>query len=280
MSYDVFKEDLDAVIGQLAQPEFSGANVFDRLAAAELLTELTTALDELVFDILNYAASVGDESLHRQLSDIKSDLQSFEKETSAKLSARARRVDRALRVYTNVGARRETQAAPLGTLVEKRAQREAVQAAPTKNNDVFIVHGHDDAILHEVCRLVTDLGLTPIVLREKPSRGKTVIEKFEANADVGFAVVLMTADDIGGSLKETQDGVGNPRARQNVIMELGYFISSLTRERVAVLTAEGVEQPSDILGVVYTLIDRHSAWKTNLAKELKSAGYKIDLNKL
>jgi predicted nucleotide-binding protein len=63
-------------------------------------------------------------------------------------------------------------------------------------------------------------------------------------------------------------------------MELGYFTAQLTRSRVAVLTEKSVEVPSDILGVVYTELDKSGAWRTLLGKELKAAGYNVDLNKL
>jgi predicted nucleotide-binding protein len=59
-----------------------------------------------------------------------------------------------------------------------------------------------------------------IILHEQPNQGKTLIEKFEAHSDVGFAVVLLTDDDLGGR----KGGEQNPRARQNVVLELGYFI--------------------------------------------------------
>jgi predicted nucleotide-binding protein len=42
---------------------------------------------------------------------------------------------------------------------------------------------------------------------------------------------------------------------------------------------EGVELPSDIDGILYILLDKNSAWKTTLAKELKFEGFDIDMNK-
>jgi len=87
---------------------------------------------------------------------------------------------------------------------------------------VFIVHGHDDAALHAVARFISEVGLTPIILREQPSQGRTIIEKFEDCAEeVGFAVVIMTPDDI------VTEPSSATRARQNVIYELGYFTGKL-----------------------------------------------------
>jgi predicted nucleotide-binding protein len=62
-----------------------------------------------------------------------------------------------------------------------------------------------------------------------------------------------------------------PRGRQNVIFELGFFFGKLGRERVCVLLAGGVEEPSDIAGLVYITIDAGGAWKYQLARELTAA---------
>ena len=97
------------------------------------------------------------------------------------------------------------------------------------------------------------------------------------NSDVGFAIVLLTPDDVGRALLEV---IEKPRARQNVILELGFFIGKLGRERVCALKTAELEIPSDFGGVVYTEMDKHEAWKMNLAKELKAAGYYIDMNKM
>lgn len=144
-------------------------------------------------------------------------------------------------------------------------------------NKVFLVHGHDENILHQAARLLEKLGMEVIVLREQPNQGNTIIEKFEAYSDVGFAVILLTGDDQGGTRGCSLEAL-RPRARQNVIFELGYFIGRLGRNRVCALYSEGVEVPSDYSGVVYTKIDAGSAWRFEVAKELRAAGYTIDLN--
>lgn len=135
-------------------------------------------------------------------------------------------------------------------------------------------------MVQKVCRVVEKLKLEPVVLREQPNRGKTIIEKFEHYSNVRFAIVLMTSDDMGGSMADVQKGSHKPRARQNVILELGFFLGALGRSRVAVLKAEGVEEPSDIFGVVYLPIDHDGAWMALVGKELREAGYEIDLNPL
>ena len=115
-----------------------------------------------------------------------------------------------------------------------------------ENRRVFIVHGHDGGPREAIARFLERLGFEPVILHEQANRGATIIEKFEKNADVGFAIVLLTPDDKGGP----KEGSLQPRARQNVILELGYFVGRLGRESVCALKSGELELPSDILGVV------------------------------
>lgn len=140
---------------------------------------------------------------------------------------------------------------------------------------VFIVHGHNQELKLNVARIIEKLKLTPIILHEQSDEGLTIIEKFEKHSDVSFAVVLLTFDDYG-FIKSEQDK--NKRARQNVVLELGYFLAKLGRKNVMPLYEHGVELPSDISGVLYTKIDDSENWKFRLVKELKSAGFNVDAN--
>ena len=144
--------------------------------------------------------------------------------------------------------------------------------------EVFIVHGRDEGAREKVARFLERLGIEPVVLHEQPNEGRTIIEKFEDYAHVGFAVVLLTPDDIG-KLRDDQ-GDFKPRARQNVILELGYFMAALGRERVCALVKEEVERPSDYDGVLYIPLDDSGGWEMRLIQELKSAGYDIDANRV
>lgn len=149
---------------------------------------------------------------------------------------------------------------------------------PINDNRVFIVHGHDDEAKVKVARFIEKLGFEAVILHEQPSKGKTIIEKFEEHASSsGFAIVLLTPDDVGYAQNDTDNA--KPRARQNVIFELGYFCGTLGRQRVCVLYKEGVEIPNDYMGVVYTLFDYAGAWQMELAKEMKVAGLEFDMNK-
>lgn len=142
---------------------------------------------------------------------------------------------------------------------------------------VFIVHGHDKEARETIARFLQQLDLQPIILDEQPSEGKTVIEKFETHSDVHFAVVLLTPDDLGTSKDNPEDL--KPRARQNVILELGYFLAKLGRGGVCCLSKGGIEIPSDYHGVIYIPMDV-GEWRFQLAKEIKQVIKDIDMNKL
>lgn len=149
--------------------------------------------------------------------------------------------------------------------------------APSRR--IFVVHGHDEVARLSVCRVLERLELEPIVLHEQTSQGDTIIEKLERYADVGFAVVLMTPDDQGGRVGAPANEQ-RPRARQNVVFELGYFIGKLGRSRVCALVKGEMELLSDVAGVVYTPLDPAGAWQMRLAAELKAARIPVDANKL
>ncbi len=144
--------------------------------------------------------------------------------------------------------------------------------------DVFVVHGHNQGIKEAVARSLELLDLNPVILHEKPNVGRTIIEKFSDYSNVHFAIVLLTADDVGKAKDESDSP--RPRARQNVILELGYFLGRLGRSRVCALYETGVEIPSDYQGVLFVHLDPHDKWRFELVRELKAAGFDVDANKI
>jgi len=142
---------------------------------------------------------------------------------------------------------------------------------------VFVVHGHDHGSKETVARFLSQLGLDPIILHEKPNEGRTIIEKFEHHANVACALVILSPDDVGWakSAPEFQE----ERARQNVIFELGFFVGRLGRNRTFALLLSGVTKPSDFEGVLYIPMDGDS-WKMEIIRELKAVGMDVDANKV
>lgn len=176
------------------------------------------------------------------------------------------------------------------TLVPYDSSYKTVEKAKTTeikvhSKKIFVVHGHNELMKQSVARVVSKLKLEPIILHEQADGGKTIIEKFESNAEhIGYAVILLSADDLAVSKAFLQSDEGKKkglesslshRARQNVVFEMGYFIGKLGRSHTFLLLEDGVEKPGDIDGMVYTSFDSEGIWKFKLVKELKNCGYNV-----
>lgn len=163
---------------------------------------------------------------------------------------------------------------------EQSQELHGASLSKTTSNRVFVVHGRDDEMKHAVARTVERLGLEAVILNEQPNQGQTIIEKIERYSDVGFAVVLLSPDDTGYSNADGSEAA-SPRARQNVILELGYFAGKLGRENVVALHRGNVELPSDYDGVLYTRYGSDSgAWRGELVTELRESGYAVSADSL
>ena len=137
------------------------------------------------------------------------------------------------------------------------------------NSKIFIVHGHDVKMKKTVVNIIKKQGIQAIILDKQANLSRTVIEKLEKNSDVGAAICLFTADDIG---KEKTENIEKARARQNVIFEAGYFMGKLKRDHTIILADRGIEFPSDLAGIIY--IDT-ADWKEQLLRDLQAIGYDI-----
>jgi predicted nucleotide-binding protein len=169
----------------------------------------------------------------------------------------------------------ETDLADLEADSDQPVITHSAKPAPTVRK-VFVVHGHDDGVREAVARFLEKIGFEAVILHEKANRGRTVIEKVEAHSEVGFAVVLLTPDDEGC----VKGGRPAPRVRQNVLLELGYFLGKLTRARVCTLKVGDPEIPSDWRGIIDESFDKGGGWRQTLARELEAAGFDIDWNQV
>ena len=167
--------------------------------------------------------------------------------------------------------------AAVGAIADKSETARLVD--DSVRQDVFIVHGHDEATKLKTSEFLKDLvKRTPIILHKQPNKGRTLIEKFEESAETAaYAVVLATADDVG---RANKDDNLSPRARQNVVFEMGFFIGAIGRGRVAVLYDEGIEEVGDMKGIVYIALDTAGAWRSQLAKEVGASGIPVDWSAL
>lgn len=136
---------------------------------------------------------------------------------------------------------------------------------------VFIIHGHDDELKIELQLLLTRAKIKNIVLHEQPDKGRTIIEKLiEEGISANYAVAIFSPDD------NMENGVKRPR--QNVILELGYFIGRLGKQRVRILKKGNVELPSDLNGILYEPYDKENNWRLKILKELDAIGLNVDID--
>jgi len=145
---------------------------------------------------------------------------------------------------------------------------------------IFIVYGHDTEAREQLELLLRRLKLEPVILANLVAEGQTIIEMLEKyRANLKYACVLLTPDDEGHKRNCPEEK--KYRARQNVVLELGMFLSTLGRKRVAILHKGEVELPSDIHGLVYIPFQKHvSEVKQRLAAELQEAGFHINIKDL
>lgn len=142
---------------------------------------------------------------------------------------------------------------------------------------VFVAHGHDIDLRDEVVVFLRLLGLDPIVIDQTATEGLTIVESVEKYSNVSFAVVILTPDDVGGEARV--DTSLRPRARQNVILEWGFFIGRLGRDRVTALyknNGNELELPSNQGGLRYHKIETGGKWRGGLVRELEIAGIPVD----
>jgi len=140
----------------------------------------------------------------------------------------------------------------------------------TINPIVFIIHGHDEEMKRSVQLFLNRAELQDIVLHEQPDKSRTVIEKLiEESENAGYVIALLSPDDVQGD--------GTLRARQNVILEIGYFIGKLGRDKVRLLKRGDTDVPSDLQGILYDTYDTAGAWRVKLAKEMKAAGLPVNI---
>jgi predicted nucleotide-binding protein len=138
---------------------------------------------------------------------------------------------------------------------------------------VFLIHGHDEEMKRNVQLFLTRGDIQDIVLHEQPDKNRTVIEKLiEEGSKADYVIALLSPDDL-------QDD-GTFRARQNVLLEIGYFIGKLGRERVRLLRRSDTAIPSDLVGILYENYDSDGAWKIKMAREIEASGIPINIKKI
>jgi predicted nucleotide-binding protein len=130
-------------------------------------------------------------------------------------------------------------------LFEVLANSRLAEASPvSRPRRIFISHGRSEDWREVQAHIEHDLRIPTLELAQEPSRGRTVLQKLTEESDrCAYAVVVMTGDDnIPGDA---------PRARQNVLHEVGFFQGKFGLPSVCLLYEEGTDIPSNIHGLVY-----------------------------
>jgi predicted nucleotide-binding protein len=148
------------------------------------------------------------------------------------------------------------------------------------DSTIFVVHGRDHDSRDQLELVLRRLGLAPYVLQVTGGGGDTLIEALERmigkTAKSAFGIVLVTPDDFG-RLKTEKVEDEKARARQNVIMEMGMLLASLTRRRCAILVKGFVEMPSNMGGVITIPFNDHVREAVpKLVQRLQEAGFKLE----
>ena len=159
----------------------------------------------------------------------------------------------------------------LDDIVKANPEIETEEIYRVEGDTVFIIHGHDEQLKTEVQLLLERAGVRNVVLHEQPDKGRTIIDKLvEESQKSNYAIALFSPDD------KLDDG--SNRARQNVILEVGYFMGKLGKERIRLLINGDIEIPSDLQGILYEKYDKKGAWKMKILKELQAIGIFVDFD--
>ncbi len=165
-----------------------------------------------------------------------------------------------------------------------RQAKDNPELSANSAHSVFLVHGHDEEMMADVAGFLRSNKVEPVILKKTNTKERTLFEKFEAiGGQAKFAIVLMTSDDVAASRREFEHPKGGEkalqyRARQNVILELGFFSGRLGWDSVFILQkpAEApwpkFDMPSDLGGVMFDAYGEDHEWKGKLLEQLKAKG--------
>ncbi len=165
------------------------------------------------------------------------------------------------------------------------ASPETIEASVVQQKQVFVVHGHDEVSREQLELVLHKLGIDHFILANSGGGGLTIIEALEAKIGhnsnaTNFGIVLMTPDDMGYAQNSGADSL-QPRARQNVVLEMGMLISSIGRKNIAILVKGHLERPSDADGILYLAFNNHvKEIVPRLAARLKESGFVLNPDKV
>ncbi len=180
-------------------------------------------------------------------------------------------------------------AEPLGSELTAREattpveRRDAPDGATVRTRQVFVAHGRDERWKEAVAHMLEQTGSEEVtILNDHPEARVRLLEQIGEQAQgTRYAIVLLTADDIGAArLESTEEPYFTTRARQGVVFEMGFLVAALSPGRVCVLYEDGVELPCELDGISHVRLDLAGTWQPKLLLALRRAGFDYDLNRL
>lgn len=164
---------------------------------------------------------------------------------------------------------------------------------------IFIVYGHDARLLEDVKSSIEEqiqegqrvkyelLNEDKLRTQKKPS----IFEALkEAMSTADAAIILTTTDDLACKKSELQEKklyeieelehILKPRARQNVILELGMLMNMLGENKLLILTERRTEPPSDLIGRFWEYIESSSDAQKRTREFVKSVSINAQGNLL
>jgi len=157
------------------------------------------------------------------------------------------------------------------------AAKKVPRMTKSKERKVLIIHGRDEEKKTMIADFLKKLDLEPFIPDDAAGQGMSLLEKFKQYEDAAFAILLLSADDMGYAQGEADEP--KPRPAQNVIFELGFLMGRLEPNLVCALYEEGLDLPSEFQGSVLIPYDEGGMWRLLVARALKMAQVDVDLNK-
>jgi hypothetical protein len=152
---------------------------------------------------------------------------------------------------------------------------------PAAAKQVLLAHGRNERWMEAVAQLLERAGPHEVTVLNEPSGGRGALAEHFGEPGSRYAIVLLTADDIGAARVESEDEpYYSPRAHQAVVFEMGFLVAALAPGAVCVLYEEGVQLPCDLQDIAYVRLDMAGTWQPKLLLQLRKAGFDYDLNKL
>jgi predicted nucleotide-binding protein len=147
----------------------------------------------------------------------------------------------------------------------------AVSVIKSPESKVLIVNGNSEEMALAVTGFIKDYDVTPFLLHEGQN-GANIFMEHGFYSGVDCAVVVLSRDDFKF----------RPRSQSNVVLEIGYLMGKLGKEKVIVLYREfaSFKIPLEYSGATHIEYDDDGSWQDELAGALRNRGIRLSSEEL